>query len=163
MTDVNETELPGVGLRYDFETREGQRMGVLVHRTGRRELLVYSQDDPDACVSTVRLEEAEARTLADLLGTSRIAEHLSELHQQVEGLAMDWIRVEDGGEWTGRTLADAAVHTETGVSVVAISRDGTTIPAPHSGERLLAGDVAISIGTSAGVAAAAARLRRADS
>ena len=27
--DVNETPLPGVGLRYDFTTRSGQQIGVV--------------------------------------------------------------------------------------------------------------------------------------
>jgi TrkA domain protein len=49
MGDVQETQLPGVGIRYDFVTKEGDRVGVLVHRSGRRELLLYQRDDPDSC------------------------------------------------------------------------------------------------------------------
>jgi hypothetical protein len=33
MEEVSETKLPGVGVRYDFVTAAGQRIGVLVHRT----------------------------------------------------------------------------------------------------------------------------------
>jgi TrkA domain protein len=33
--DVNETPLPGVGLRYDFTTRSGRQIGVVSHRSGR--------------------------------------------------------------------------------------------------------------------------------
>ncbi len=159
MSEVNETELPGVGIRYDFDTRGGPRLGVLVHRTGRRELLVYDEADPDACVTSIGLDEGEARTLAEVMGASRIAEHVTELHQEVEGLAMDWIKVHDGAEWAGQTLLDAEIHTRTGVSIVAILRDGTTIPAPHSSEQLRAGDVAVAVGTAEGVAAATQALQ----
>ena len=55
MADVEETKLPGVGVRHDFATSSGQRVGVLLHRTGQRELLVYDEDDPDSCTESVRL------------------------------------------------------------------------------------------------------------
>ena len=32
--DVKETLLPGVGLRYEFENSDGQRVGVVAHRGG---------------------------------------------------------------------------------------------------------------------------------
>ncbi|MGH2814647.1 MAG: TrkA C-terminal domain-containing protein [Actinomycetota bacterium] len=46
--DIQETNLPGVGLRHDFTTRAGRQLGVVTHRTGRRDLLVYDREDPDA-------------------------------------------------------------------------------------------------------------------
>jgi TrkA domain protein len=46
--DVNQTPLPGVGLRYDFTTRSGRQIGVVSHRSGRRDLLVYDRKDPDS-------------------------------------------------------------------------------------------------------------------
>ena len=49
MADVRETKLPGVGVRHEFTTADGTDIGVLVHHDGRREILVYDSDDPDAC------------------------------------------------------------------------------------------------------------------
>ena len=43
--DIQETNLPGVGLRHDT-TRAGRQLKVVTHRTGRRDLLVYDRDDP---------------------------------------------------------------------------------------------------------------------
>ena len=40
VVDIQETNLPGVGLRHDFTTRAGRQLGVVTHRTGRRDLLV---------------------------------------------------------------------------------------------------------------------------
>ena len=51
MADVRETKLPGVGVRHEFTTDDGTDLGVLVHHDGRREILVYDSDDPDACSS----------------------------------------------------------------------------------------------------------------
>jgi K+/H+ antiporter YhaU regulatory subunit KhtT len=38
--DIQETALPGVGLRHDFTTRGGRQLGVVSYRTGRRDLLM---------------------------------------------------------------------------------------------------------------------------
>ena len=89
--DIQETTLPGVGLRHDFTTQRGHQLGVVSYRTGRRDLLLYDHDDPDACREVIRLSEEESDTLADLLGAARLTGHLAELQQQLEGLAISWL------------------------------------------------------------------------
>ena len=36
---VSETKLPGVGVRHDFLTDTGRRVGVVAHRDGKRDLV----------------------------------------------------------------------------------------------------------------------------
>ena len=79
MARIEETRLPGVGVRHDFTTTTGTRIGMITYRDGRRELLVYDERDPDECRATVELAEDDARALADLLGGSQIIEHLEHL------------------------------------------------------------------------------------
>lgn len=159
MAQVQETELPGVGVRYDFTTQSGVRLGVLVHRGGDRELLVYDADDPDSCRLNLRIGAAEARTLAEVLGVAPVAEHVGAIQQQVEGLGIDWLEVPDGSPTAGRTLAETAIHTRTGVSVVAILRGDETIPAPGADDRLAAGDTLVAAGTAEGLTQLASMLR----
>ena len=45
--DVKEVLLPGVGLRFEFENRDGDRIGVVARRTGDFEVAVYPKHDPD--------------------------------------------------------------------------------------------------------------------
>ncbi len=47
MATVSETPLPGLGVRFEFETRGGTRLGVLQHQTGRVDMLVYDPHDPE--------------------------------------------------------------------------------------------------------------------
>ena len=61
--EIQETALPGVGLRHDFTTRAGRQLGVVTHRTGRRDLLLYDRHDPDATQEVIRLTQEEADTL----------------------------------------------------------------------------------------------------
>ena len=74
MPDVTETDLPGVGVRHEFTTSSGERVGVVTHRTGRREVIVYNRSDPDACSAILHLDPDDTRTLAELLGTARVRE-----------------------------------------------------------------------------------------
>ncbi len=151
MAEVAETPLPGVGVRYDFETTAGDRIGVLVHRTGRRELLIYDSHDPDACGSVLRLDPDDTRTLADLLGASQVSERLADLQQHIEGLTIDWLPVAATSACAGCTLREAALRSETGVSVVAVVRGDETIPAPGGDFQLQTGDTAVAVGTPEGI------------
>lgn len=65
--EVAQTPLPGVGVRYDFVTGAGRRLGVVAHRNGTGELVVYAEDDPDAVSESVPLQPHERAALAELL------------------------------------------------------------------------------------------------
>lgn len=82
MADIDETRLPGLGLRHDFQTSAGARIGVITYRDGRRELLLFDERDPDECRASVTLDDEDARALADLLGGSQIIEHLQHEHRR---------------------------------------------------------------------------------
>ena len=148
--DIQETNLPGVGLRHDFTTRAGRQLGVVTHRTGRRDLLVYDRSDPDACQEVIRLTDDEADALAELLGAARLVEHLAGL-QRIEGLAIDWLPIRPGSPYAGRAIADTQARSRTGVSIVAILRGDRTIPAPTPDAGLEPGDTLVVVGTADGI------------
>jgi TrkA domain protein len=147
MADVEETRLPGVGVRYDFKTSGGDRIGVIAHASGHRDLLVYDEDDPDACSEVVRLDEDDSATLADLLGASHVHAHLTDIQQSVEGLTIDWLPVVPDAACAGRTIATTGTRLDGEVSIVAVVRGKKTIPSPPADFRLQPGDTAVAVGT----------------
>ncbi|HTE71294.1 MAG TPA: cation:proton antiporter regulatory subunit [Actinomycetes bacterium] len=151
--EIRETTLPGVGLRHDFATRSGCQLGVISHRTGRRDLIVYNRRDPDAAQEVVRLTSEESDTLAELLGSSRVVARLAQLQQQVEGLAIDWLPIVAGSPYAGGTIADTQARTRTGVSIVAVLHNDTATPAPQPDFRFRVGDTLVVVGTTAGIRA----------
>jgi TrkA domain protein len=151
MTEVREVELPGVGVRHEFITEGGSRVGVVSHRSGRREVYVGDPDDPDRFKRALRLSEEDARTLAEILGVSRIAVELVQLQQKIEGLAIDWLPVREDSPYAGRPIAAARVRTRTGVSVVAILRGDQAIPAPGPDVEMEPGDYLVVVGTPRGI------------
>ncbi len=161
MAEVEETQLPGVGVRHDFVTHEGDRVGVLSHRGGRRELLLYDRNDPDACRAVVRLDADDLRVLGELLGAAHVSEGVARM-QQVEGITLDWVVLGEGSPYVGQALGNTALRTRTGVSVVAVVRDGTTIASPDVTFTFTSGDTVVVVGTPEGIGRASALLRGDD-
>jgi TrkA domain protein len=158
MTEVRETKLPGLGIRYEFVTQRGNRLGVVHHRTGRRELLVYDPEDAESCRDVIALSEDDGHTLAELLGGSRVAEELDRL-QQVEGLAIDWLPLSAESPFAGKTIGDTRARTRTGTSIVAVLRGDQAHPAPEPDFELRAGDTLLVVGTPRGIEDLAVLLR----
>jgi TrkA domain protein len=151
MTDLSEVDLPGVGVRYEFVTNQGQRVGVVAHRSGRREVYVADLDDADKFKRVLELSEDDARTLAEVLGAARVAKELAELQQRVEGLAIDWLPVREDSPYAHRSIGDARVRSRTGVSIVALIRGDDAIPAPGPSEEMKPGDYLVVVGTPRGI------------
>jgi len=155
MTEISETKLPGVGTLHEFECRSGDRVGVISHHAGRREMVVYDGDDQDRVSESVTMTPDEARLLADLLGGTSVIERLDDLRHDIAGLAIDWLPISRHSPFAGRTIGDTAMRTRTGVSIVAIVRGDHPLPAPGPDETLRANDTAVVVGTADGIDAAA--------
>lgn len=158
MPEIAETALPGVGVRHEFVTKNGERIGVITHHTGRRELLIYDREDPDACREDLRLDEEETRALADLLGGSSVVRRVENIQQSVEGLTIDWLPVGGDAVCAGHTIGETELRRRTGVTIVAIVRGGATTPAPDPDQRIEQGDTLVVVGTPDGIRRAAERL-----
>lgn len=159
MAVVNEIPLPGVGVRYEFVTQKGDRVGVVHHRSGLRELVLFEREDPDTSHDLLRLEPEDSRTLAELLGVSQVAKELAELERDVEGLAVDRLPLGAASPFDGRTIGDTGARTRTGVSIVAVLRSAAAHPAPGPDFGLRGGDVLVVVGTPRGIEELAVLLR----
>lgn len=159
MRIVSETPLPGIGVRYEFTTEDGDRVGVVHHRSGMRELVLFEHEDPDTSHDFVRLSAEDSRTLAELLGVSQVAKDLAELEHDVEGLAVDRLPLHATSPFDDRTIGDTAARTRTGVSIVAVLRAGSAHPAPGPEFGLRSGDVLVVVGTPRGIEELAILLR----
>lgn len=144
---MEQTALPGIGVRHDMVTEAGRRIGVVSHRTGRRDLLLYDRDDPDACLASLRLTDDEAEALADLLGASLMLGQLAGLRQQAAGLITEQVGLPPSSPYVGRPLGHTKVRTRTSASIVAVLRGGQVIPSPGPEFVFEASDVVVVVGT----------------
>ena len=152
MTKIQETALPGVGVRFEFETKAGERLGAINHRSGRVDLLIFSPDDPDACARSIRMESDDAEALADVMGVgSQLEIEQHRVRGEVGGMTLDWLPIADDWKCDGLPIGDTRIFDETGVVVVAVMRHGEPIPISDGNFRLRAGDTAIVVGAPDGI------------
>ncbi|MEU4677339.1 cation:proton antiporter regulatory subunit [Micromonospora sp. NPDC023737] len=159
---VEQTALPGIGVRHDLVTESGRRVGVVSHRNGRRDLVLYDPDDPDSCQADIPLTDDEAEALADILGASLMLGQLSGLREQAAGLLTEQILIPAGSPYVNRKLGDTKARTRTGASIVAVLRQGEVNVSPDPAFRFAAGDVVVVVGTRQGLDGVTAILADSD-
>lgn len=151
MPEVTEVRLPGVGVRHEYTTSDGERVGVVSHRSGQREIVVYDRADPDTVRFVLHLSAGDTRTLAELLGAPHLSEALASV-QRLEGLAIEWIALPEKSPFVGSTIGQGQFRSRTGASIVAVVRGDAALPSPGPDHRFEAGDVAVAVGTREGLA-----------
>lgn len=153
--EIRETLLPGVGIRYEFSTEHGDRVGIVVSRNEDAfEVVTYppGDDDEEEARPAFRLTRAEADAVIEILGVPQLSERLADLTRDIPGLSAGEIDVPADSVYAGLTLGDTHARTRTGASVVAVVRGGRPIPSPSPDERLCPDDVLVVLGTHDGIA-----------
>jgi TrkA domain protein len=119
---------------------------VVSHRNGRRDLVLYDVDDPDACLASIPLTDDEAEALASLM-----LGQLAGLRQQAAGLLTEQIALPAGSPFVNRRLGDTRARTRTSASIVAVLRDREVIASPGPSFVFEANDVVVAVGTREGL------------
>jgi TrkA domain protein len=160
MVDVRRVKLPGVGVLHTFITDDGGKVGVIAHRSGHSDLITFADGEggPDAAKVSLRLNEDEAHTLAELLGGTQITESLTAL-DQIPGLSIDWFTVDYEDHIAGQALGNPADRGIAGLTVVAVVRGESANPAPARDFRVFPGDTLVVAGSPEKVAKAFAFFR----
>jgi TrkA domain protein len=144
--DVREHDLPGVGKKFAVTTNDGDRMTIIIHNSGHREIYFFERD-ADYPAYAVRMEDAEARKLGAILGGAFFQPVVAESMEMVfNQLSVEWMKAGAASPLAGRSLQEAAVRERTGASVIAILRNGQAIPNPQPTERIAAGDTLMVVG-----------------
>lgn len=155
MVDVRRVKLPGVGVLHTFVAADGGKVGVITHRSGQSDLIAFADadDEGDARKVSLRLDDDEAHTLAELLGGTRITESLSGL-EQLPGLSIDWFHVDYEDHIAGQPLGNMTSRGLPGVTVVAVVRSEAANPAPAEDFKVFPGDTLVVAGAPEKVAKA---------
>lgn len=149
--DVKEVLIPGIGLRYEFRSHDGDRIGIVARRNGDFEVVLYAHDDPDLARPVFHLTDEEADAVAQILGAPKIAERFTELTSDIPGIDAGQVRLAAHSPFVDRPLGDTHARTRTGASIVAIVRQDQVLASPSPAEILRADDVLVVIGTRDGI------------
>ena len=144
---VYETDIPGVGRKFEVELAGGERAVVVHHHDGRRE--VFRRADPDADSQQVfDVNATEARQLGSILtGAHFESVDTGDLSVPLGDAIIEWVELPEGSPVAGRELADTDLRAETGASIIAVQRGPDTIANPGGEVTLEAGDILVALGT----------------
>ena len=121
MSTIREAALPGVGRKFQIETANGDRLVIVIHDDGTRELYHFARKNPDRVASVVTLEDAEARQIAGIIGgLTYVPKALPSAEIVLDDLLLEWYSIPKGSACIGRTIRDLQVRTATGASIVSI-------------------------------------------
>ncbi|MBI2874143.1 MAG: cation:proton antiporter regulatory subunit [Firmicutes bacterium] len=134
MTGIRESDLPGIGRKFQVDTRSGDKLVVVIHEDGKRELFHFEEGNPDEWISVVTLDDPEARQLAGIIGgLSYQPRALESPEITLEDLVIDWLKIPPDSKAVGKTIGELDIRRETGAIIVAaVGRYGKKInPGPE--------------------------------
>ncbi len=145
---VRESDLPGIGRKFEVEVRGGDRLVIVIHDDGRRELYHFYRDDPDDSVSMITMDDEDARTVAGIIGGMAYKpKALETIDVVLDNLVIEWYRIEEGSKCVGKAIGDMQVRQKTGATIIAIvEKDHKKYINPHTDYVFTAGSIAVVAG-----------------
>ncbi len=121
MSTVSEAYLPGVGRKFQIETLRGDRLVIVIHDDGDREIYYFDRKNLDRAASVVTLTDGEARQIAGIVGgLTYVPKALPTAEVVLDDLVLDWFTIEPGAAAIGKTIRDLQPRTVTGASIVSL-------------------------------------------
>jgi TrkA domain protein len=146
-TELRETRLPGIGVKYSLATAHGGRITVILHNEGLREIYYFRHTGDEDPTAVIQLEDDEARQLgAVIAGAYDRPKIVEELEMAFGELAIEWVPVPDGSPAIGKTLADCGFRARTGITIIAILREPEPVAGAQPGDVIQKGDTLVTVG-----------------
>ena len=145
--DLQETRLPGVGVKYTLRLDDGGRIAVILHNDGKRELYWFRHAHDDEPRAVITLDDDEARQLGAVIGGAYERPQIVEdLEMALGELQIEWTPVPDDSPWIGKTLAESAFRAKAGITVIAILREPEPVTGAQPTDTIERGDTLVTVG-----------------
>lgn len=144
---IYETDLPGVGKKFEIDLEGDAQLVIVIHNTGKRELFVRQAPEEDS-EKVAELSDKLARQVGTILEGAYFQPIRDDEISTVldDDTLIEWAKVTGQSELAGKTLAESGVRQQTGVSIIAIQRGDETIQNPPPDVEVREDDTLVSIG-----------------
>ena len=121
MSEIKEGVLPGIGNKFEAELESGEKVVVVIHDEGTREVYHFAtNNDDDDPVSSVTMTDLEARQLGAIIaGSFYKPKKLEKLQMALADLRIEWIKIGEKSKIIGKSIGELGLRKNIGVSVIA--------------------------------------------
>ncbi|GEN32927.1 cation:proton antiporter regulatory subunit [Aneurinibacillus danicus] len=121
MLNIKESELPGIGRKFDIETKGKEKLVIVIHDDGRREIYHFDKDDHEESLSNITLNDAESRQIAAILGGMIYKpKALETIEIAFDDLVIEWFKVEENAKAVNKSIGDLDIRKIYSVNIIAI-------------------------------------------
>lgn len=121
MFSIRESDLPGIGHKFQMDTTYGDKLVVVIHDDGKRQIFFFDPENHDEYAGVATLDDEEARKLAAIIGgMTYTPKALQSLEIELDDLVIDWYRVPPQAKAAGKSIGQLQLRQRTGASVIAI-------------------------------------------
>lgn len=144
---IYEAEVPGVGHKFELELDKDERVSVLIHHDGKREIYHRTSENADS-EKLLSFTGKQARQLGSILeGAYFQPVEMDEVQVPLGEAIIEWVDVNPSSQLVGQSLREANVREQAGVSVIAVQRGKETIANPAPEMTIEGDDILVTIGT----------------
>ncbi|WP_079506921.1 cation:proton antiporter regulatory subunit [Mesobacillus jeotgali] len=124
--NIRESELPGIGYKFEIITKNQDKLVVVIHDDGRREIYHFDEDDHEEVISNVTFTDSEARQIAGILGGMAYKpKALEKVDFAFDDIIVEWYQVEPNAPAINKTIGEIDIRSNYGVTVIAIKKRST--------------------------------------
>lgn len=144
---IYETEVPGVGHKFEIELDDSERLIVLIHHDGKREIYLRPGENQDS-QKLFGLTGKRARQLGSILeGAYFQPVEMDDIQVPLGESIIEWVEIGDESSVVGQTLREANIREQANVTVIAVQRDDQTIANPKPDTTIEDDDILVTLGT----------------
>lgn len=123
MSIIKEALLPGLGKKFEVTLESGDRIAIVIHDEGTREVYYFLKDEDDP-LANVAMTDLEARQVGSIISGSFYQPRLLEkLETAVADLLIEWLEVHENSRITGISIGEMNLRKQYGIIVIAVLVD----------------------------------------
>ncbi|MFD2444620.1 cation:proton antiporter regulatory subunit [Bacillus sp. CGMCC 1.16607] len=146
--NIREIELPGIGKKFEAITKDNEKLVIIIHDDGRREMYYFEQGQYEESSASISLDDKEARQIAAIIGGMTYApKALESIEMAFDDLMIEWFKVEPEAIAVNQTIGKLNIRQTYEVNIVAIiKKDHQKILTPGPETLIEVGDTLIVSG-----------------